>query len=254
MSFDIQGPLVFGIDISHHNKVVDFDAIVSSNAQFCWCKATEGRTYQDPKFTTYAGQLLERDFLTGAYHYARPDNNTARAEAEHFLRVSEKLELTLLPALDFEHVKPETPRGQEVADWINEWMDIVERETGSNPVLYTGNNVLKALKIEDFYRPNTLVWAPRWPTSTKQYMTPEDGNIKKGRANTSIFDKFEKLPVNVWQYSHRGSVPGIDGNTDLNVTDPSTFQAIQKGSNIPSWLLIAAALLAAGAVYHYGKK
>ena len=255
MSFNIQGPLVFGIDISHHNKVIDFDAIVSSNAQFCWCKATEGRTYQDPKFRVYAGQLLERYFLTGAYHYARPGNNSPQAEADNFLRtIGEVDPLTLLPVLDFEEANPKVPRGQAAADWINDWMDIVGRETGSEPVLYTGPNVLQKLGIANFSRPGALVWVPRYPSSARQYMTPEDSVIQKGRSDEALWDRFEVLPVDVWQYSNKGSVPGIDGNVDLNVTDPATFRAIQTGSKLPAGLLVAGALLAAGAVYYYGKK
>lgn len=255
MSFDIQGPLVFGIDISHHNKVTDFDAVVKSNAQFCWCKATEGRTYQDPKFTTYATQLLDRDFLTGAYHYARPGNNSPADEAENFLRVVDKVDpLTLLPVLDFEEANPKVPRGQGAADWINAWMDIVSRETGAEPVLYTGPNVLSKLGIANFSRPGAIVWMPRYPSSARQYMTPQDSVIQKGRKDEGLWDRFKVLPVDVWQYSNKGSVPGINGNVDLNVTDPSTFQAIQAGANFPTGLMVAGAVVIAGALYLYGRR
>ncbi len=256
MSFNINGPLVFGIDISHHNKVTDFDAVAASEASFCWCKATEGKTYKDPKFKQYASALLERGVPTGAYHYARPGNNSAASEAAHFLKTVKGLELDLLPVLDFEEANPKVPRGAAAAAWIDDWLQIVEGETGKRPVLYTGPNVLQKIGVSNYTSPGTLVWMPRYPSSARQYMTPEDSVIQKGRKDPALWDRFRKpgLPVDVWQYSNKGSVPGISGNVDLNVTDPATFAAIKGGSGLPVGAMIAGAVLLAGGVYYYSRK
>ena len=255
MSFNIDGPLVFGIDISHHNKVVDFDAVAGSNAKFCWCKATEGATYKDPKFAGYANQLLARGMLTGAYHYARPGNNSPAAEAGNFLRTIAKVDpLTLRPVLDFEEANSKVPRGAAASAWINEWLAIVAGETGTVPVLYTGPNVLAKIGIPNYTAPpGVLVWAPRYPSSARQYMTTEDSVVAKGRKDHGLWDRFKKpgLPVDIWQYSNKGSVPGITGNVDLNVTDPETFRAIQSGGSMPAGMMVAAAVVVAGVVYYY---
>ena len=55
---------------------------------FSWVKATEGMTYTDPKFYTNIEGGISEDLIMGAYHFARPDNNTAQQDATNFLNVS----------------------------------------------------------------------------------------------------------------------------------------------------------------------
>ena len=39
-----------GIDVSRHQKTIDWKKVAADNVQFVYIKATEGATYQDPMF------------------------------------------------------------------------------------------------------------------------------------------------------------------------------------------------------------
>ena len=84
-----------GIDISHHN----YSLIRAKGASYLYdkaslgfviMKATEGVTFDDPRYNEYVRMIGESNIrygfaCAGAYHYARPENNTALAEAQHFV-------------------------------------------------------------------------------------------------------------------------------------------------------------------------
>ena len=73
-----------GIDVSHHNNLDRILSIIDK-PEFCIIKATEGKTYNDPKMKHNIEICEERDIPIGLYHYARPENNQPLFEAKHFL-------------------------------------------------------------------------------------------------------------------------------------------------------------------------
>lgn len=73
-----------GIDISHHNNLDRILSIIDK-PDFCFIKATEGKTYNDPKFKHNIQICQERSIPLGFYHFARPENNQAKDECKHFI-------------------------------------------------------------------------------------------------------------------------------------------------------------------------
>ena len=57
-------------------------------AKYAWAKASEGMTYQDPKFMANMSNGIDAGVIMGAYHFARPDNNLAIQDAENFLNTA----------------------------------------------------------------------------------------------------------------------------------------------------------------------
>src|SRR5207302_823289 len=76
---------VLGIDVSHYQGTINWPAVFASGERFAFEKATEGVTYTDPKFVTNMLAGKAAGVLMGAYHFARPLNNSAADEAAHFL-------------------------------------------------------------------------------------------------------------------------------------------------------------------------
>jgi lysozyme len=65
---------VFGIDVSHHQKQIDWKKVKSSKKrkiEFVYVKATEGASYEDKNYKKYFYEAKENGFLVGSYHYFR---------------------------------------------------------------------------------------------------------------------------------------------------------------------------------------
>ncbi|KAH9917684.1 uncharacterized protein BXZ73DRAFT_80803 [Epithele typhae] len=74
-----------GIDISHWQGTVDFDALRANGVSFVYIKATEGTTSIDPKFNSHYTGATRAGLVRGAYHFARPDKSSGAMQARHFL-------------------------------------------------------------------------------------------------------------------------------------------------------------------------
>lgn len=91
-----------GRDLSHHNSDAVFNSVLKDDKiGFIILKATEGKTYVDPKFRKRAEKVLESGKLLGAYHFCRPDNgNGVQEELLNFLAAIDGL--TVRPFMDIE--------------------------------------------------------------------------------------------------------------------------------------------------------
>ena len=124
-------PRLHGIDVSGWQGAVDWGAVRRSGRLFAFAKATEGQTFVDSTFgANRVGMAGAGLTLRGYYHFARPDRNSAAAEANHFLRTVGPLGPGEVPVLDLE-VAP----GPGIGDWAAEWLARVALGTGRTPVL-----------------------------------------------------------------------------------------------------------------------
>lgn len=208
---------LYGIDISSWNRVTDLDK-VAANVDFCYIKATEGKTNESRTFQERREGLTERGVPVGAYHYAwlkKWGINEPVKQAKFFCKVVRSLgPEDLIPVLDVESGWY-IPRKKIIA-WINAWIEVVEEELGCMVGFYTFYNYWRyKLKKEG-------VWdRPLWLASTTKIT--KDNKIKKEKP-------FKEIPgwdTLLRQFSHRGRIPGIKGNVDLNrmaVEDLNTWQ------------------------------
>lgn len=125
-----------GFDLSHHNADNIFNEC-KANGDFIIIKATEGRTYTDPKFKERIPQINKG--LCGVYHYARPDNNTAKAEVENFYNaIKPYLTDTMITVLDWEGKAL-----QYSFDWAKEFCRLMEEKTKRPCIIYASASVIK---------------------------------------------------------------------------------------------------------------
>lgn len=96
-----QNGVIRGIDVSHFQGGIDWQAVAGDGVRFCFIKATEGVGDVDPMFHRNWTGAKAAGVLRGAYHFFHP-NLDARQQAEHFLSVVTIEEGTLPPALDVE--------------------------------------------------------------------------------------------------------------------------------------------------------
>ena len=93
-----QKRVVDGIDISHHNKVTDWDRV---HVKFIYAKATEGKSHRDRKYKSYHKNATKRGIPFGAYHFLST-NVPAKKQFQNFKSVVPKGSTNLIPMLDIE--------------------------------------------------------------------------------------------------------------------------------------------------------
>lgn len=158
-----------GIDISHHNTDQIRKGILDiTKPDFVLMKATEGKTYRDPRMIEYV-QIMDLDKqLLGFYHYARPEINDPAAEAYNFIDRVGKYAGRAMYALDVEGKSFSLGNGP-LAGWVLTWLKTVENETGVKPLVYTGTEGL--LKFGNAILSNdTGLWFARYRNRLQKEM------------------------------------------------------------------------------------
>lgn len=192
---------VRGIDLSHHNGEVDFAKVADSVADvgFVYLKATEGTDFIDPAFVRNARMSVAAGLPTGAYHFFRYDTD-GELQALNFLHALKGRGLSLPPAIDVEDWgNPDGHATALIVERLRAMTGCLER-AGYSPLIYTNLDGYHRLIKGNFDH------LPLWISSFS------DPPLDADPANVSW---------SVWQYSHRGDIPGIPSPTDLNVINPS---------------------------------
>ncbi len=191
---------VRGIDISHHQDVIDWDALTRSNIHFAFIKATEGGDHKDTQFRRNWERAGDIGLIRGAYHFftfCKPGHE----QALNFIQSVPVDKNALPPAIDLEfggNCKAR-PSKEEVQHEINVFAKLVEQRYGKTPIIYTTNDsYLAFLEGENLGYP---IWI------------------------RDIYSK-PKLPDGAkwdfWQFANRGRLHGINGFVDLNVYNGSS--------------------------------
>ena len=193
-----------GIDVSHWQGDIDWSDVYNSGYRFAFVKATEGDSWTDKNFVRNMNGGNSAGVLMGSYHFARPDlGNDAIDEAQHFINVAGSYLKSgyLRPVLDLE--VGSNIGIQDLSNWVHTWMNTVKSITGVQPILYVNSN------YANNYLDNSIsqydLWIAYWTYDSKTYV------------NTGIWNDWD-----FWQYSNQGSVPGINGNVDLDIFNGDT--------------------------------
>ena len=148
----------------------------------------------------------------GAYHFARPDNNTPDTEAEHFLRIARPIRGELLPVLDWEHEPP-------TAAWALRFLGAVEAAIGATPIFYTFPDFLR--------RTGSFEALRRFPLWFAAYGA-NDGEIHAVAPPQGF-----RLAVH--QFTSRGRVAGIAGDVDLNLLKLDSLRSLVYEPRPTTW-------------------
>jgi lysozyme len=183
-----------GIDVSHHEGVIDWKKVAAAGYKFAIMKATERDDFKDDKFALNVRGARANGLLVGAYHFFKPSVD-AQKQANWFLNNVAGAKCDLPYILDWEK-DDHTGSADEVKD-AQVILDLFEKAQGRVPWIYTGDWYFKNIShVEQF---------KRYPLWLSDY-SPSAIKIPKP------WDK-----VTMLQYTSSGIVPGIKGHCDLNV-------------------------------------
>ncbi len=189
----IEGFSIHGIDVSHHQKHIEWDSVAAqNNIQFAFVKATEGFTFQDSLFCYNWSQIEKVGLLRGAYHFYRP-NMSPILQAINFTSLVNLSVGDLPPVLDFEVVGNQT-HANLIRD-LQTWLTIVEDYYDIRPIIYTNQKMYH--KYIKGHFDNYPLWIARYNTIEPEMSFQQDWTF--------------------WQYGNRGRINGIQGDVDFNV-------------------------------------
>ena len=194
-----------GIDISNHQSKMDLAAVLrQSKTDFVIVKATEGITFVDGYCENFARITKSAHKKFGFYHFARPERNSAKAEAEFFYKHTKNYYNTGIPVLDWE-----SPGKKNVA-WAKEWLDYVYEWSGVKPVIYMSESVANAYN----WKPVADAGYGLWVAKYRDYKTDYNYDMSTaGRAPSVKWWKFYMM----WQWTSVGRVSGYSGNLDCDI-------------------------------------
>lgn len=181
---------VRGIDISSHNGMINFEAVVADGVSFAFLKASEGETYRDTNFELYYSHASEAGLKLGAYHYFRFDVEGV-PQALNFLNAVKDKDLDLGLAIDVEaHGNAKGVAQSVITERLTTMIEYLNLR-GYRVILYSNRD-----GYYDYIEPD-FKGLPLWICS------------------------FSDPPIaaewTFWQYDHHGRVKGISGDVDLNV-------------------------------------
>ncbi len=190
---------VHGVDVSKWQADIDWRKLRKSGIDFAYIKATEGGDLKDDRFDEYWRQSRQAGIPRGAYHFYY-FCTTPEKQAAWFIRNTPKERGALPPVLDIEwnHASPtckKRPDPATVRKNMKIFMDRVEAHYGRKPMIYT---------TVDFHRENLVGHFSDYTFWVRSVADHPD-NI------------YAQRDWHFWQYTGTGIVPGIQGDTDINV-------------------------------------
>lgn len=187
---------VWGVDISKHQKGVDWQEVCLKNRpDFVFIKATEGTLIIDPTYERHAKELTEQGVLWGAYHFFG-HRTSGKEQARSFIKTSKLAKGNLIPVLDIEkHRFMKDPKRsvREAKAFCSE----IKRYYGVNPIIYCSTLFYEHYLKSSFKEGDYVLWIADY----------------RGRP--------KDLQWHFWQHTDSHSIEGIAGAVDRNVFDKS---------------------------------
>ena len=185
---------VVGVDVSHHQNIIDWPKLSKTDVRFAYIKATEGGDYVDPNFKQNWKDARAAGLAVGAYHFFTRCK-TGAEQAKNYLATLPQDADALPPVLDAEKMEPCDGAAPELDPLkeIHAFIDAVTAKAGCRPILYVSE------EFEDTYFDQSLNREAFW---VRGILTPP-----QQRRDSWVF----------WQYHDAGHRDGVNGPVDLNV-------------------------------------
>ena len=200
----LAGDSVNGIDVSYHQKEIDWEAVSRSGIEFAIIRVgyrgygKAGRLVEDEFFRENIEGALAAGLDVGVYMFSQAVSvEEAEEEAEFLLERIEGYDITMPVVYDWEQVEAEDARTNNMdprtlTDCTLAFCRMVE-EAGYEAMIYFNRNQgANLMYLEE------LTEYPFWLAAYTDRMP-------------------YPYRVELWQYTDRGRVSGIEGNVDVNV-------------------------------------
>lgn len=205
-------PAVLGVDVCSYQGEIDWQQVAAAGVEFAIIRVG-GRGW-GPEGTLYADEYAQANYdgakaaglQVGIYFFSQAITaQEAREEAQYVLQLIDGWEIEMPVVFDWEQ--------------IPEWTDPESRTATINARTVTDCTVAFCEDIQ------AAGFTPMFYTNTHQYETllyateVESYGIWAAQYSDKLTFPYY---LDMWQYTDSGSVPGIEGEVDLNLYFPGT--------------------------------
>ena len=193
-----------GVDLSKYNNEVDFQSLKAAGVDFVMLRLGSrgygsGQIMLDERFVEYITKATEAGLQIGVYFYSQAiTKDEAVEEANFVIQNLANYKITYPVAFDMEYVKNDSAR-----------IDALTREEKTT----IAKTFLKTIK-EAGYKP--MIYG------TKEWLIKEIDLTKLTEYDIWLSQQEEEPDYpylfQMWQYSLTGSVSGVTGDVDLNIS------------------------------------
>ena len=191
-----------GIDVSVHQGIIDWQQVAAAGVDFVMIRAAYrgykyGQVNADSNALANIQGAREAGLLVGVYIYSQAVSVVeAVEEAEFLLQMLEGIQLDLPITFDWERYSSDSRTanvsGRTVTDCAIAFCETIRAGEREAMIYFNPTQALEELSLPE------LTEYPFW---LAQY-------------DTTIMFPYR---VDMWQYTSKGSVPGVNGNVDLNI-------------------------------------
>ena len=183
-----------GIDVSTWQGNIDWKKVESSGIDFAMIRASYGTSSVDNQFYNNMQNISGTNINAGTYHYCYALSvDEAEAEAKNFINTIRPYSFSYPVALDIEDSSIMSLGKSTITDIATRFCNVVQ-DAGYYVMIYSNlnwfSNYLALSQLSQFD-----IWLAQW-------------------AENHTFSG----DLGMWQYSATGSVNGISGNVDLNIS------------------------------------
>lgn len=189
----------FGVDVSEYQGMIDFDAVQKANISFMCMRSTKKNGLVDAMFERNIAECMARKIDYSCYKYAyATTHDAARREADSVINLLQGIRMPIWYDLEDKSL---LPLGNDAIEGIALSFIGECKEAGFEVGIYCNKNWYDNY-INPFLKERFPFWIARY-----------------GKNTGALDEKYKPSGKNViaWQYTSKGSVPGIDGNVDLDV-------------------------------------
>lgn len=192
---------LIGVDVSHWNTYKEKNKshyMPLSSIDFMIAKATQGIGHKDSEFDNFMNIACEKDLLRGAYHFV--SMTEPYEQALNFVSTVRPYGDCLL-ALDFEDSDGAMKVSQDtINNYLYPLAKYVKLMTGTPPLIYASKYVFDSYDFSQIRKLDCGVWVAKWDKITDKPTIKNWGSL-----------------IAIKQYTDKGSIDELVGNTDLNV-------------------------------------
>ena len=207
-----------GIDVSKHNGSIDWEQVKKSGIQFAIIRAGNrgygeaGNMVEDPYFVQNMNGAIANGIKVGVYYFSQAITvEEAIQEAEATLRMIQdngfagKLSLPIVIDTEAAGGRADSMTKEQRTTVVKAFCERI-KQAGYTPMVYANKSWLKnnliMSELEQYE-----VWVAHYVKTDDPINNPTDYD-----------GRFE-----IWQYTSEGSVPGISGNVDIDISYKKYF-------------------------------
>lgn len=192
------GPTIEGIDVSHWQGTIAWDAVAADGIDFAFIRVSHGTSTLDREFARNWPEAERVGVIRGVYQFFSAANDpTAQADLLVDSIGGALAPGDLPPVLDVEGMSLDGLPAATVIANMRTWIARIRERLGVTPIIYTAKYFWQDQLGNPDFTEHPL-WAAHYGVTCPDAPTPWTG-------------------WEFWQYTSTGSVAGITGNCDRNI-------------------------------------